>query len=256
MRTTTKQAGFCSTSLFVGISGLAVTGLLFFQYPVFAAVVSGFVGIILLLVMCGPIPRFLARKLQDEYFKIDPNNFGTNNVIVMLGDFTVKAGRGENQIPSVFAYSRINKTVELYRAAKNVGAACRVLIAGDDSAGLGATSASVYAKRIVALGVEGEDITVEPVAYNSYAHAKQTNEILSGWRYDRLFLVTSGLHLRRAVVYFENFGLTPKPVASDYTAAPLSFVPISYNLLLTDIAIHQWIGVFRLTIYNRLGLNK
>jgi len=256
MRTTTKQAGFCSTSLFVGIAVLAVSGLLIFHYPVFAVLVGGFAGIMLLLVMCGPIPRILARKLQDQYFQVEPNNFGTNNVIVMFGDFTVKAGRGESQIPSVFAYSRINKTVELYRAAKNIGAQCRVLVAGDDTAGLGSTAASVYARRIVALGVESEDITVEPAAFNSYAHAKIAHEILSAWRYDRLFLVTSGLHLWRAAVYFENFGLKPKAVASDYTTAPLSFVPISYNLLLTDIAVHQWIGVIRLTIYNRLGWNK
>ncbi len=61
-------------------------------------------------------------------------------------------------------------------------------------------------------------------------------------RFDKLFLVTSGLHLPRALLYFGYFGRYPTPCAADYIVPHMSILPIGYNLAIADFAAHEYIG--------------
>jgi hypothetical protein len=49
---------------------------------------------------------------------------------------------------------------------------------------------------------------------------------LRGQPFDKLFLVTSGLHLRRALLYFGHFGVYPTPCAADRITPLLSILPL------------------------------
>ena len=86
--------------------------------------------------------------------------------------------------------------------------------------------------------------------------AELTKRILDGKANDRIFVVTSGLHMKRALQYFRHFGLILTPVASDYVTAEFTVLPSSQNLAIADIALHQYAGMVRLRVYNALGLNK
>jgi hypothetical protein len=70
-----------------------------------------------------------------------------------------------------------------------------------------------------------------------------------------LFLVTSGIHLRRSILYFKRFGIRGQPVRADYISATSSATPLSYNFLLADLAIHEYAGVLRYFVYERMGWN-
>jgi uncharacterized SAM-binding protein YcdF (DUF218 family) len=114
----------------------------------------------------------------------------------------------------------------------------------------------VYAQRLRALGVRGGDIRVEGKGRNSYRQAELTNGILKEERYDRIFLVTSGLHMKRALRYLLHFGVHAIPVASDYVTGKITLVPLGSNFAIVDIALHQYAGLVRLRVYNALGWNK
>jgi uncharacterized SAM-binding protein YcdF (DUF218 family) len=79
--------------------------------------------------------------------------------------------------------------------------------------------------------------------------------VLSAHPVDQVFLVTSGIHLRRSLLYFGHFGIRGQPVRADFVSAMLSPIPLSYNFLLADLAIHEYVGVLRYYVYQFMGWN-
>jgi uncharacterized SAM-binding protein YcdF (DUF218 family) len=90
---------------------------------------------------------------------------------------------------------------------------------------------------------------------NTWQNAQFTAEILGGQQPDRVVLVTSGLHVRRSVLYFSHFGVHPLGVRADYGRARVSLLPQAANIMMADIAIHEYLGVLRYHVYNWLGWN-
>ena len=78
---------------------------------------------------------------------------------------------------------------------------------------------------------------------------------MRGQPFDKLFLVTSGLHLRRALLYFGHFGVYPTPCAADRITPLLSILPVGYNFAIADFAAHEYVGIVRYYVYNLLGWN-
>jgi uncharacterized SAM-binding protein YcdF (DUF218 family) len=68
-------------------------------------------------------------------------------------------------------------------------------------------------------------------------------------------LVTSGLHLRRSILYFSHFGVHALPARADYVRAAMSPLPVTYNFLLMDLALHEYAGLVRYRVYEMLGWN-
>ncbi len=68
-------------------------------------------------------------------------------------------------------------------------------------------------------------------------------------------LVSSGIHLRRGLIYFAHFGVGATPVRADYLRAVWSWLPLSYNFVLADLALHEYTGIARYHVYNAMGWN-
>jgi len=68
-------------------------------------------------------------------------------------------------------------------------------------------------------------------------------------------MVTSGVHLRRSLLYFAHFGMEPQPVAGDWVNPRWEPFPDSWNVMLADAAMHEYLGILRYYVYNALGLN-
>lgn len=91
---------------------------------------------------------------------------------------------------------------------------------------------------------------------NTWQNAQFTAEILAGQQPDRVVLVTSGLHVRRSLIYFSHFGVRAIGVRADYAHARLSLLPNAYNLLMAELALHEYVGILRYHVYNWLGWNS
>ncbi|WP_321939228.1 YdcF family protein [Paraburkholderia sp. J8-2] len=208
-----------------------------------------------LAVGCGPVPAWLLTNLQSAYAVHPTVQWSKRNAIVVLGAGTQKIPRAGVVEPGIFSYSRIVEAAALYRDCRMTGADCKVIVSGGDPRHNGESEASVYRAALLRLGVKSADVLSEPDSMNTWQNAQFTRALLQRYQPDEILLVSSAIHLKRSTLYFSHFGVDAIPVRADYLRAVLSPLPLSYNFVLADIALHEYAGIARYTLYNMLGLN-
>lgn len=211
--------------------------------------------VVLLLVGCGPVPVWLLHRLQSQPVADTPVTWGQRNVIVLLGAGTVRPPANAALEPSLFAYGRIDKAAALYHACRRARSFCKVEVSGGDALGLGRSEAAVYAGVLQQLGVDAGDLLLESHSMNTWQNAQFSAPLLKRVDADTVVLVSSGFHLRRGVLYFSHFGIRATPVRADYVNGQFSWLPLSYNFSMTDLAMHEYTGIARYYVYNALGWN-
>jgi uncharacterized SAM-binding protein YcdF (DUF218 family) len=202
---------------------------------------------------CGPLTGLLLSNLQAG-FPPDVSAWGHRNAIILLGAGTVRSGAGAIE-PSLYANGRILRAAELYRACKATGADCKVEVSGGDAMKLKQAEADVYAISLDRLGVPRADLILEAQSMNTFQNAQFTKPLLMAYGADRVVLVSSGVHLKRAMLYFAHFAIHGDPVRGDYVTARYDWLPTSENLSFADFAIHEYVGVARYHLYNAMGWN-
>jgi uncharacterized SAM-binding protein YcdF (DUF218 family) len=207
-------------------------------------VLFGVAIVAFLLLGSGAPANWMLNHLQAG---IDVRNeqWGTANAIVLLGAGAEMTDQGPELV----------KAYELYRSCKSHSEDCRIVSTGGDPNGFGKSEAELYAEELERLGAARADLIVEGRSMNTWQNAQFTAEILAGQQPDRVVLVTSGLHVRRSLIYFSHFGVRAIGVRADYAHARLSLLPNAYNLLMADLAAHEYVGLLRYHVYNWLGWN-
>ncbi|MET0254417.1 MAG: YdcF family protein [Luteibacter sp.] len=202
---------------------------------------------------CGPLTGMLLGHLQAGYAP-DVAQWGQRNAIILLGAGTVRSGAGAIE-PSLYANGRILRAAELYRACKATGADCKVEVSGGDAMKLKQAEADVYAISLDRLGVPRTDLILEAQSMNTFQNAQFSKPLLVSYGADKVVLVSSAVHLRRAMLYFSHFAIHGEPVRGDYVTARYDWLPTSENLSFADFAIHEYVGVWRYHLYNAMGWN-
>ncbi|MGF6711676.1 uncharacterized SAM-binding protein YcdF (DUF218 family) [Luteibacter sp. W1I16] len=202
---------------------------------------------------CGPLTGMLLGRLQAG-FAPDVAQWGQRNAIILLGAGTVRSGAGAIE-PSLYANGRILRAAELYRSCKATGADCKVEVSGGDAMKLNQAEADVYAVTLDRLGVPRADLMLEARSMNTFQNAQFSKPLLMAYGADKVVLVSSAVHLKRAVLYFAHFGIRGEAVRGDYVTARYDWLPTSENLSFADFAIHEYIGVARYHFYNAMGWN-
>ena len=191
--------------------------------------------------------------LQDG-FDTDVDTWGNHNAILLLGAGAALSDRGVAE-PGIFGYGRLLKALQVYHACKAHSGDCKIIATGGDTNGFGTSEAQVFGARLASVGVPAEDIMIEGRSKNTWQNAQFSAPYFAHHRFDRAYLVTSGVHLPRAMLYFAHFGVQTTPVRADYGRPVVAPLPVSYNFILTDVAIHEHLGIWRYYIYNALGWN-
>ncbi|WP_175485689.1 YdcF family protein [Pseudoxanthomonas sp. GM95] len=202
-------------------------------------------------VLTGWIVDFTQRSPAPRPIAWQPGS-----VIIVLGMGMQKLPHEGGIEPQSLAYSRILRAVQLYDRCAQATTGCRILLSGGDPAGLGKTEAELYGSLLEEAGVPASAVLHETASRNTWENARYTARLLATKPHGPLVLVTSGLHMRRSLLYFAHFGLQPAPARSDYTAPFSSWLPNSYNLLIGDLATVEWLGIARYHWYNWLGKNE
>ena len=206
-----------------------------------------------LVVGCGPAPRWLLDHLQSGYETRPSVVWGSRNAIVLLGAGTERVA--DHVEPGVFSYPRLTVAVAQYHDCKRTADDCKVVVSGGDASGQGAAEANVYREILMQLNVDAADILAEADSMNTWQNAQFTSALLQRLGADRIVMVSSALHLRRSKLYFSHFGVETTPVRADYLRGAMSILPLSYNVIATDLALHEYIGIARYYVYNWLGWN-
>ncbi|QDE38369.1 YdcF family protein [Luteibacter pinisoli] len=202
---------------------------------------------------CGPLAGWLLGSLQSG-FSPEVSGWGQRNAIILLGAGTVRPEAGVVE-PNLYADGRILRATELYRACKATGADCKVEVSGGDAAHNGRAEADTYAITLDRLGVPRADMILESRSMNTFQNAQNSRPLLMTYGADKVVLVSSAIHLKRAVLYFAHFGMRVEPVRGDYVTARYDWLPGTENLFFADFALHEYVGVWRYHVYNALGWN-
>ncbi|MGC1549911.1 MAG: YdcF family protein [Rhodanobacter sp.] len=221
----------------------------------FSRVLVALSVVLFLAVGCGPIPALLLTRLQAPYAVDAPITWASRNAIVLLGAGTVRVPGGGDIEPSPFAYGRIDRAASLYHACKQSGNDCKVEVSGGDAVGTGASEAAIYSAYLQQLGVDSGDLLQESHSMNTWQNAQFSGPILKAYGAQHVWLVSSGIHLRRGSLYFTHFGIETTPEHADYLKAQWSWWPQTWNFWAADIALHEYIGAASYHVYNAMGWN-
>ncbi|MBM7130963.1 YdcF family protein [Dyella mobilis] len=204
---------------------------------------------------CGPLPALLLKYLQAPYATRPTIAWAQRNAIVMLGAGTAHVVGTPQVEPHVFANGRLIEAYALYRACRQGGNECKIVLSGGDPLHNGLAEAVAGSNVLVSMGVDRSDLLLESRSLNTWQNAQFVQPILKDYRPEQVVLVSSATHLNRALTYFAHFGMDPIPVRGDYLDVQMTARPNAWNLALTDLAVHEYYGVMTFHFYNLMGWN-
>jgi uncharacterized SAM-binding protein YcdF (DUF218 family) len=210
---------------------------------------------LLILIGCGIVPHFLSSWLESPFFNHPEISWKNKNAIIMLGNGTMRLPKSARVEPIIPAYSRICAAAKLYKSCKNHTEHCTIILSGGDALATGRSEAEVYREVLIDLGIKTADIILEANSLNTYQNTEFVSRILKAKPFDNVVLTTSGIHLKRSLLYFSYFGIYPTPFSADYSFIKFSIVPLATNFFFTDCALHEYAGILRFFIYNYFGWN-
>lgn len=201
-------------------------------------VLSTLVGILLLL-----------HPLEKSY---SCNDLQGAQAVVVLGGGIVKVPDGYQL--SVHTTARLLKGLQI---AEQKG--LPLIVTGGRLPGVDQLpEAEVMKREAISLGFEEHDIIVEPLARTTRENALYTYKIIKEYGLKRIILVTSAVHMKRAVYCFEKIGavVVPCPTAFLYDYSGVEWVDLLPNkdaLNANLSAIHEYFGLmwYKLTDFLR-----
>lgn len=215
----------------------------------------GVVLCFLLAVGGGVVPNFLLNSLQVGN-RLENPQWQDGDLIVLLGSGMVRWPESGHLQTHPLGMSRVYEAARLYDLCKQSGKKCRILTSGGGPQHLGESEAQILKRELMGLGVEAGDVVEEVQSNNTFKNAEFSSRIIAELNPNRVTLVTSGFHMMRAKAYFAHFGVNVNSAPSDRLQAIWSIIPLAHNLAMTDLAIHEWLGIWRMRVYNFLGLNS
>ena len=163
---------------------------------------------------------FLIRQLEQTYPPYDGSE--TADAIVVLGGGTITKSNPRQIVEVNGAGDRMIYAVQLYRE----GAADKLLLGGsyidwrdgvvETEKGI-SSPASEMAEILSMFDIPEEAMLVQDRSVNTAEEAVEDAKILSELGLNKIILVSSATHMRRAVPLFEKQGLEVIPAPTDYS---------------------------------------
>ena len=200
--------------------------------------------------------NLLARSLELKY--LPPTEIPSGQVLVVLGGGTEPASPPRTTVEINGAGDRVLYAAELYREGK----APFILLSGGDIEWLSSgstTPAQDMAALLVQMGVPESALWLENESKNTYENALYAKEFLDEQDINQILLVTSAMHMPRAVALFEKQGFEVTPLPVDFSVTDsisasssegnivgklIDIMPTASNLALTTNAMKEYLGYF------------
>lgn len=193
----------------------------------------------------------LLRPLEDDYSPLqetirDNLNLSNPLIVVLGGDLVEddlseeggKTGIGEVTLMRVYGAYRIYNEIK-----------CPILVSGGTVPGSGGEvpSAEVMEKVLLELGISSGNVMKEVQSRTTFENAKLTLENIKQQDYQEIILVTSAVHMRRAVQSFQNHAIVIIPAPVNYLfeniqPGILNILPNGSSWDHNLRALHEWVG--------------
>lgn len=190
----------------------------------------------------GVLADYLMGGLERDYPPVAVQRLPSADVIVVLGGMTRGIATGSEISDLTGPIDRLLFAAMLYKAQK----APWIILSGGSAEGV-PSEAELMQAVIQQFGVPGERLVLEKKSRNTYQNALNTVQILHEHRMQRVLLVTSAFHMRRAQAVFEALGVNVIPAPTDYqvvnkVASVLDWLPCADALDRTTQAIKEYLG--------------
>lgn len=197
----------------------------------------------------------LVRSLEWQY--LPTGEVPRADVIVLLGGGTDPAEPPRAMVQINGAGQRVIYAAALYKQGK----AGEILASGGNLDFIGpqpSTPAQEMKTLLVFMGVPDQSIVLEDQSQNTHENAVDCARILRSEKVNTILLVTSAIHMPRAVAVFQKQGLKVIPAPADFsvtqadwndlTHAPaaeqlVNLLPSSGYLSMTTNALKEYLGI-------------
>ena len=205
-----------------------------------------------------------ARSLEWQY--IPQGEITAADVIVVLGGGTEAADYPRSMVEVNSAGDRIFYAAQLYRENK-----AKFILLSGGSIPWGDEDSQSPAKDmeslLILLGVPSESIWLEAQSRNTYENALFTTKMLREKGVNRIILVTSAMHMPRAVGLYRHQGIEVIPAPTDFTVTEsgwqrlfepsfavqsLQLLPGVGSLSLTTKVMKEYLGILIYTLRGQI----
>jgi uncharacterized SAM-binding protein YcdF (DUF218 family) len=179
--------------------------------------------------------------------------FAARTAIIVLGGGT-RHDFYQRLVPEGDGMARIDLAASLYRRCVETEQACFVVMSGGNPQHHERSEADLYAGYLLDAGVKRSDLIVENQSLDTYENARNTVKLLRSRQYDTAVLVTSSLHMHRAMLAFEAFGVHPQPAVASIREPDSRWVPRPAAYFDSNRALHEFVGIARFFVWRWIGL--
>ncbi|HET7663222.1 MAG TPA: YdcF family protein [Rhodanobacteraceae bacterium] len=181
-------------------------------------------GLLWLLLWSLPWPSFwLCRSLENQNPQQPAAEYPTADAIVLLG-----GGMQGRDLPWVHrpeasnaAADRVWFTAQLYKA----GRAPWIIVSAGSSPDAGQPEAEAMAALLQDFGVPGSALLLDAQSRNTWQNALYSQQLMQAHHLKTALLVTSALHMPRALATFHKRGVDVTPAPADFDAPPYGVWP-------------------------------
>lgn len=201
---------------------------------------------IILIMAVGflPVGTALTLPLEQRFPRSTPKQSAPAGIIVLGGviDPIISSARGGVELSD--SAERVTTGIELARRYPNA----KLVFSGGDSDPRNPIEADYAVRLFRNLGVPGERLIAETRSRSTAENAQFTKERVAPKPAQHWILVTSAMHMPRAIGAFRKVGFPVEPYPVDYrTSGPGDLWHVSDSLMggltRTDAAVHEWIGL-------------
>ncbi|WP_194778181.1 YdcF family protein [Pararhodonellum marinum] len=202
-------------------------------------------SVLLLIGLFKPLPKWLIASLENQYpplLDFPEQHFDKPIHILVLGSGHVPdLNLTANQRLSTTALSRLTEAVRLYQNLPE----SQIIFSGKGQDGFRSSAGGAYFAAL--------ELGVDPVRMDTLhtpAHTLQESIDYVG-RYGKdqpVILVTSAIHMPRAMAFFGHQGLNPIPAPAQFetkvhpSGKSYWLIPHLRNLTLLQLVLHEYLG--------------
>lgn len=203
-------------------------------------------GCWLLVISTKPVPYILVKCLEDKYdvLNVIPESdfAGELHILVLAAGHSDDESLPPNGQLSGSALGRLTEGVRLHKLYP-----CSKLILSGPGGKEGYTQADALLRTAIIMGVDSSSILLMRRAKNTSGEAEEYKKLYANGSH--LILVTSAIHMPRAMVTFKKAGLNPVPAPTNFIIKhgsrkdPWGWLPSAHYIGMMETALHELAGI-------------
>jgi len=211
-----------------------------------------FAGSWFLIISTSLLPTTLVKTLENKYPQLTNESIknlpDSCDIIILGGGHTNDKDLSPNNQLSISALGRVAEGIRIHRMIPG----SRLIFSGG-SGGTKLSQALVMYRTALLLGVDTASMTMHTLPSNTRMEAEEYTKTCGTG--NDLIVVTSDIHMPRAMKLFRKTGLDPIPAPTNtmikYGSSKYrwKWIPSSKNIVMMEAAVHEYIGI----IWAQLG---